>query len=34
MNFLKRKNKKGNKIIFYYDYGRKKGQRPTTGIFN
>src|SRR5687767_12026008 len=33
MNFLKRPNKKGDKIIFYYDYGRGPGQRPTTGIF-
>ena len=28
MNFLERLNKKGDKIFFYYDYGREKGQRP------
>lgn len=33
MNFVKRKNTKGDKILFYYDFGRKPGQRPTTGIF-
>lgn len=33
MNFLKRLNKKGDKITFYYDFGRGTGQRPTTGIF-
>ncbi|HTN38836.1 MAG TPA: site-specific integrase [Arachidicoccus sp.] len=33
MNFLERLNKKGDKILFYYDYGREKGQRPSTGIF-
>jgi integrase len=33
MNILKRKNKKGDKIIFYYDFGRGAGQRPSTGIF-
>lgn len=33
MNFLKRANKKGDKITFYYDYGKGKGQRPSTGIF-
>ena len=33
MNFLERKTKKGDKIVFYYDFGRGKGQRPTTGIF-
>jgi integrase len=33
MNFVKRTNSKGDKIYFYYDLGRKKGQRPTTGIF-
>lgn len=30
---LKRKNSKGDKIVFYYDYGRGKSQRPSTGIF-
>ena len=33
MNFLERPNAKGDKITFYYDFGRGKGQRPTTGIF-
>ncbi|RYZ24148.1 MAG: hypothetical protein EOO10_20610 [Chitinophagaceae bacterium] len=33
MNILKRQNSKGDKINFYYDYGRGPGQRPTTGIF-
>lgn len=33
MNFLERKTKKGDKIVYYYDFGRGKGQRPTTGIF-
>ena len=33
MNIIKRKNKKGDKIIFYYDFGRLPGQRPSTGIF-
>lgn len=33
MNILKRKNKKGDKVIFYYDFGRAAGQRPSTGIF-
>lgn len=33
MNFLKRPSKSGDKITFYYDYGRGPGQRPTTGIF-
>lgn len=33
MNFLKRKNGTGDKTFFYYDFGREKGQRPSTGIF-
>lgn len=33
MNILKRPNKKGDKITFYYDFGREQGQRPSTGIF-
>ena len=33
MNFLKRLNQKGDKITFYYDFGRGPGQRPTTGVF-
>jgi len=28
MNLIKRKNQKGDKITFYYDFGREKGQRP------
>jgi hypothetical protein len=26
-------NRKGDKLFFHYDYGRGKGQRPSTGIF-
>ncbi len=33
MNILKRLNRKGDKIIFHFDYGRGPGQRPSTGIF-
>ncbi|WP_089897057.1 phage integrase SAM-like domain-containing protein [Chitinophaga arvensicola] len=33
MNYLKRKNTKGDKTYYYYDLGREKGQRPATGIF-
>ena len=33
MNILKRPNSKGDKIMFYYDFGRGAGQRPSTGIF-
>ncbi|PUZ21575.1 Phage integrase SAM-like domain-containing protein [Chitinophaga costaii] len=33
MNVLERLSKKGDKITFYYDYGRGPGQRPSTGIF-
>jgi len=33
MNFLKLKNKKGDKIMFHYDFGREKGQRPSTGLY-
>lgn len=33
MNFLKIPNEKGDKIFFYHDFGRGKGQRPSTGIF-
>ena len=33
MNFLQRPSKNGEKITFYYDYGRGPGQRPSTGIF-
>jgi integrase len=33
MNFLKKKNRSGDKIYFHYDFGRAKGQRPSTGVF-
>jgi integrase len=33
MNIIKRTNTKGNKVTFYYDYGRGPGQRPSTGVF-
>jgi hypothetical protein len=33
MNWLKRLNEKGDKITFYYDFGRAPGQRPSTGVF-
>ncbi|MDF2190559.1 site-specific integrase [Paraflavitalea sp. CAU 1676] len=33
MNFWKKRNKKGDKIYFHYDFGRGKGQRPVTGVF-
>lgn len=33
MNIIKRANQRGDKITFYYDYGRAPGQRPSTGIF-
>lgn len=33
MNIIERLNEKGDKITFYYDYGRGPGQRPSTGIF-
>lgn len=33
MNILKRPNRNGDKIMFYYDHGRGAGQRPSTGIF-
>lgn len=33
MNILERKTKKGDKIVFYYDFGRGPGQRPSSGIF-
>jgi hypothetical protein len=33
MNIIKRPNKKGDRITFYYDFGRDPGQRPSTGIF-
>lgn len=33
MNIIKRPNKKGDRITFYYDFGRAPGQRPSTGVF-
>lgn len=33
MNIAERPNQKGDKIYFHYDYGRGKGQRPSTGVF-
>jgi hypothetical protein len=33
MNFVQRKSRSGDKIYFAYDFGRKPGQRPSTGIF-
>ena len=33
MNIGERLNKRGDKITFYYDYGRDPGQRPSTGVF-
>lgn len=33
MNIIKRKNRTGTKIMFYFDLGRGAGQRPSTGIF-
>jgi integrase len=33
MNIMERPNAKGDKMFFYYDYGREPGQRPSTGIF-
>lgn len=33
MKYYKKKSKHGDKMLYYYDYGRGPGQRPTTGIF-
>ena len=33
MNFIQIPNRKRDKIFYYYNLGRKKGQRPATGIF-
>lgn len=33
MNFIKRLNRAGDKIMFHYDFGRGPGQRPATGLF-
>ena len=33
MNITKRLNRSGDKIVFYYDFGRTEGHRHSTGIF-
>ncbi|MBV8253394.1 MAG: hypothetical protein JO154_12365 [Chitinophaga sp.] len=33
MNIGEKLNRTGDKILYFYDYGRKSGQRPSTGIF-
>lgn len=33
MNFWEKLNSKGDKVYYYYDLGRGRGQRPATGIF-
>lgn len=33
MKYYKKKNKHGDIILYYYDYGRSPGQRPSTGVF-
>lgn len=33
MNFIKKLSKHKDKIFYLYDYGRGKGQRPSTGVF-
>ncbi|RYG30939.1 MAG: hypothetical protein EOO01_36065 [Chitinophagaceae bacterium] len=33
MNFISRLTRDGSKRLYYYDFGRKAGQRPATGIF-
>jgi integrase len=33
MNIWQKKNQSGTKIHFFYDLGRGKGQRPTTGVW-
>lgn len=33
MNIIKRTSRKGDKINFYYEFGRNKGQRVASGIF-
>jgi hypothetical protein len=33
MNLIQRPNKSGDKIYFYFDLGRAKGQRHATGVF-
>ena len=33
MNITKRLHRSGDKIVFYYDFGRTEGHRHSTGIF-
>jgi integrase len=33
MDFVRRTSQDGTRSYFYYDFGRKAGQRPATGIF-
>jgi len=33
MNLGQKLNRKGDKIYFFYDLGRKRGQRPATGVY-
>jgi integrase len=33
MNIWQTLNRNKTKVLFYYDYGRGKGQRPTTGVW-
>lgn len=33
MNFIRKLNRTKDKYLYYFDYGRGPGQRPTTGIF-
>lgn len=33
MNIIEKLNRKGDKKFFYYDFGRRPGQRPSTGVF-
>ena len=32
MKYYKKTSKHGDKILYYYDYGRGPGQRPTAGV--
>ncbi len=34
MNIGKRLNDKGDKYLYFFDYGRGKGQRPSTGLLS
>ena len=33
MEFIKAPNRKGDKLHYYYNFGREKGMRPATGVF-